>query len=285
MAEKRFRSKNFTTSDKLLLLDCVSKYLEVIECNQTNKKSNDEKDSIWQEIALNYNASNIEKRDYKALKSCYHHLKMVAKKENAEFKRQKYATGGGPEPKELNAVSAKLISMLGARIEPLKNEFDSGASYHQNEMTLVGFSQEDDGSTTSTFSLTPIPSVSVEEDVFAPNDDILVPDAILSRTKSFKRSFPLKRKAPPETSRLSQVSDYVNFKKNRIEDKFKFEDELVDLKKNNVTKQDQLIDKQLLLVEKQLAVADKQLEVVELEIQIKRKQYEFEDIRLQKMSS
>lgn len=83
---KRPRAKNFTNNEKEILVDCVKPFVKVIECNETNKKCNEDKEAAWIDITTNYNAQSTNPRDAKSLKSCYQHLKMSVKKENAEFK-------------------------------------------------------------------------------------------------------------------------------------------------------------------------------------------------------
>lgn len=88
-AKKRIRGRNFTEKDKDLLLDCIKPHLKTIECAETNKKSNQDKDIAWVGIEASFNAQTNFPRDAKSLKSFYQQFKMRAKKDNAAFKVNK----------------------------------------------------------------------------------------------------------------------------------------------------------------------------------------------------
>lgn len=77
---KKPRQKNFTEGEKDVLLDIVVEHKAVLECQQTNKKSNASKATAWQTIMENYNSQVVEKRSVEALKVLYNNLKADTKK-------------------------------------------------------------------------------------------------------------------------------------------------------------------------------------------------------------
>lgn len=84
--KRRPRAPNFTDAEKDLLVDVVIPFKGVIECNETNKKSNDSKTEAWEAIASNFNAQNGTKRAPTALRSLYSMLKSTVKKDVANRK-------------------------------------------------------------------------------------------------------------------------------------------------------------------------------------------------------
>lgn len=80
------RGKNYTEREKDLLIDCVAPFKNIIECLETNKKSNANKIVAWEKITDAFNGQNNVKRDSKSLVSLYKQMKMNAKKEYATDK-------------------------------------------------------------------------------------------------------------------------------------------------------------------------------------------------------
>uniref|UniRef100_A0A336MHR2 Regulatory protein zeste n=1 Tax=Culicoides sonorensis TaxID=179676 RepID=A0A336MHR2_CULSO len=284
---KRARSKNFTIKDKSLLVDCVKPFLKVIECSETNKKNNERKETIWAEITSNFNSQSDNPRDAKALKSCYQHLKMTVKKENAEYKRQRFATGGGSEPQELEPTSVKLLSMLGSQILPLKNLYDSGSDYHHGSPSSSPSIETLEDITSSVIS--PVIDYcenSVNETLTEPTVESIVVDicdnvvteALIETTVepvvNEKIRFSVKRKS--HVNKLDDISSNVQAKKVRLDDRSRIEHELVELKRQNYTKQNKLLDIQL-------ETAVLQNEAAQLEISIKKTQAKYEETRLEQL--
>lgn len=85
-SNKRNRGKNYTEQEKNLLLDCMKPYINVIECQQTTKRANEQRDEAWEEIANIFNSHNGFPRDAKSLRSAYIHYKMMVKKEYVYLK-------------------------------------------------------------------------------------------------------------------------------------------------------------------------------------------------------
>lgn len=58
MAEKRKRQKNFVTEEKLLLLNIVQKYKNILLNKKTDQTTWKEKEDCWQIVAQEFNASS-----------------------------------------------------------------------------------------------------------------------------------------------------------------------------------------------------------------------------------
>lgn len=52
---KRVRAPNFSEEEKSIILPCISKEKDIIECKKIDKFSNRDKNSAWERIALNFN--------------------------------------------------------------------------------------------------------------------------------------------------------------------------------------------------------------------------------------
>lgn len=145
-AKARPRGPNFSEQEKDLLVDLVAPYQRVIECNITNKKSNEHKNSAWEEIGQKFNSQNASMRSTASLRNLYSTMKSGAKKKVAEqkvnlkknnfpflnvflFQRETRATGGGPAPRLVGSATEKLVSLLGSKIEPLENPYDSNREW------------------------------------------------------------------------------------------------------------------------------------------------------------
>ena len=64
-------------------------------------------------------------RTVKQLKTQWGAMKIEAKKEVSSHRKQIFKTGGGPQPKELSASVADLLSWLPKEFEVDTNPFDS----------------------------------------------------------------------------------------------------------------------------------------------------------------
>lgn len=84
--QKKIRGKNFSAEERDHLIQCVEPHLKIIECQETNEKSNTKKALAWEEITNNYNAVSAIKRDAKQLRNSYKAFKLTTKKKLAQFK-------------------------------------------------------------------------------------------------------------------------------------------------------------------------------------------------------
>ncbi|KAF0682206.1 myb/SANT-like DNA-binding domain-containing protein 3, partial [Aphis craccivora] len=102
MEDDKKRGKNFTETEKSILIDLILPYKNIIENIKTDGATNKEKDLAWSEIARN------NKSDYKV-----------------EF----YKTGGRRNLSMLSSTTDKVIGILGDRLESLPNQYDIDSDY------------------------------------------------------------------------------------------------------------------------------------------------------------
>lgn len=127
---ERNRIPNFSTSEKVCLMNICKKYQKVLEDKQTNRTSIEDKNKIWAKIENEFNsqASIICYRSCEQLKRLYANKKKELRRKFAEHKKDTYITGGGPPPPELklDAADTVLISMLNENtVSGFYSEFDS----------------------------------------------------------------------------------------------------------------------------------------------------------------
>lgn len=81
----KIRRKNFSEREKHALIDCVQRYREIVECQMTNKKSNEKKGEVWQMITEIFNSKASVERDKKSLMNLWRHMKMHARKKHTAY--------------------------------------------------------------------------------------------------------------------------------------------------------------------------------------------------------
>ena len=111
-----FRSKNFTDSEKNILLSLLENYKKILECKKTDSKSAADKSKAWQQLCTEFNSSSVYiKRDVKQLQGAWKNLKARAKADAAYVRRERIKTGGG-SPTQLKAeteiVQSKFIYIV-----------------------------------------------------------------------------------------------------------------------------------------------------------------------------
>ena len=93
------RSKNFTDTEKNLLLNLVDKYKNSIERKRTDSKTLKQKSETWADLCEEFNfTSTYTKRKVKDLQSFWKNLKTRAKSDCAYVRRERLKTSGGPAP-------------------------------------------------------------------------------------------------------------------------------------------------------------------------------------------
>ena len=113
MADKRTRTKNFSTYEKSILIELVKQHSIVIT-KAKDPKTNHEKEASWEQILTSFNGdAHVSERDVEQLKSCLVNLTTKAKKENALRKRSLLKTGGGPgEGSGVSQTSEELMQLM-----------------------------------------------------------------------------------------------------------------------------------------------------------------------------
>jgi Myb/SANT-like DNA-binding domain len=129
------RAPNFTNLEKDILVDLISKYRNTIENNKTDGVSVQEKNKAWTQLTGEFNSTpNVHKRSTSNLRTAYDNIKKSTKKTVANDKVRTFKTGGGNSPSKVTPCDMKVMALLGPRITPLKNSFDSDAAYNHEEI-------------------------------------------------------------------------------------------------------------------------------------------------------
>lgn len=91
--QKKERTKNFTESDKMLLLELVQERCKILENKATNNCSVKEKEVCWEDLQMVFmSRSKGVVRTVQSLKTCWENIKKN-KKQYAEEKQLMYTTG------------------------------------------------------------------------------------------------------------------------------------------------------------------------------------------------
>lgn len=93
---KRSRTTNFTSEEKLLLLQIIKKYKNVIENKSSGTTTWKDKEKVWKKIETEFNSSTTIFRSIEVLKRFYNNQKKQTRKQAATDRIQVSGTGGGP---------------------------------------------------------------------------------------------------------------------------------------------------------------------------------------------
>nr|CAD7460853.1 unnamed protein product [Timema tahoe] len=131
MSEKKSRSPNFTSNERVLLLYLLEEYVSIIENKKTDAVTSKQKEAAWKSLADDFNKNTTcVQRSSEQLKIYYENYKRRVKKATADDKVELYKTGGGTFTKQLDDEGAKLMALLKPQFVPLVNLSDSDAGYH-----------------------------------------------------------------------------------------------------------------------------------------------------------
>lgn len=130
----RKRTANFTTEEKLILMELVSrKYKNVLENKKTDKSSIDERIKTWRHIETEYNSNNPTGifRDWETLKRLYENRKREVRKTLAKERQLRLKTGGGPDVKvDLDPGDQILLEIVNHKtMTGLTNPVDSDSDF------------------------------------------------------------------------------------------------------------------------------------------------------------
>lgn len=136
------RGSNFSSFEVELLMSLVKKYKTVVENKKTNAVTWKEKQSTWDKIASEFNASSGNCiRTTRNIRCKYENLKKIAKKKFAAEKRETYRTGGGSAaPVGITSTDIAVKEIVGVGVEGLVNMFDSDSS-----VMIEIVNEDDDG--------------------------------------------------------------------------------------------------------------------------------------------
>ena len=111
---KSCKSPNFTALEKTILLELIDSRKDIIENKQNDGKMVSKKNSEWEKITSEFNASHgVNQRTCTQLKSLWKNMKSRTKSAVAKDRRAKAKTGGGPQADTgLDSLQSAISSML-----------------------------------------------------------------------------------------------------------------------------------------------------------------------------
>ncbi|KAG5861793.1 hypothetical protein JTB14_003484 [Gonioctena quinquepunctata] len=129
--EKRTRSSKFSNNEKVMMINLVSKYKNIIENKKTNGVTNNEKIKAWENICQEFNAvspgNTLRNKD--VLKRFYENKRKESRKKVAETKMELKKTGGGPPPDENRDPFDDFLSIVNEKtVSGLQSEFGGDVS-------------------------------------------------------------------------------------------------------------------------------------------------------------
>lgn len=140
--------KNFSESDREILANLVTPFVETIKDVKKDTVTLTKKEKAWKEITVGFNASPIitTPRTVDQLKKSWDNMCRRAKQEVAKTKMERRKTGGGPMGQGVTAVHAIVASTLADSLNPLDNPYDGDADHLGKE--VIPLSPKDDEITT-----------------------------------------------------------------------------------------------------------------------------------------
>ncbi|XP_062532385.1 uncharacterized protein LOC119628387 isoform X3 [Bombyx mori] len=179
MSQKQVRKRgaNYTQEEKILLLDLIMQYKDIVESKRTGGIIIQKKKEVWITITSKYNSScSSGPRDVDQLKALYDNMKQKSRKEISEKNKEAYIqamemevvteadvtralinikedkiemkkTGGGFWKPKSTETDAKVLSIIKEQTEPLHNPYDSAADFFNGleEVTPKRVASESEG--------------------------------------------------------------------------------------------------------------------------------------------
>ena len=131
LSKKRRIASDF---EKQVLVQLVQKE-KIVECRENTSKVWKQKKLAWERITKGFNEQNgMIPTDMKHLKKMWDNLKSKTKKDAAKEKKERNRTGGGKMDEAAVAKKDEIFEVVSASIgnlEPLHNDVDCDASYHE----------------------------------------------------------------------------------------------------------------------------------------------------------
>ncbi|CAH1105737.1 unnamed protein product [Psylliodes chrysocephalus] len=112
---KTTRAPNFSTREKHVLFDIISKYKDIIENKKTDASSTSDKLKAWARNSLEFNSvsPNFVSRPILSLKKFYENKKKEVRKQVAEERKEVLLTGGGSLPQiSKDSDQEKLLGIM-----------------------------------------------------------------------------------------------------------------------------------------------------------------------------
>ncbi|XP_066596928.1 myb/SANT-like DNA-binding domain-containing protein 3 [Prorops nasuta] len=233
--ESSKRNPNFTNDEKIILIDIIDKYKNIIENKTSNKFSLHDKEKTWYKILKEFNKQFRDKRHLKSLQNMWNNLKREARKHFGDLKRETYLTGGGVSKIKCNIIYEKVYNIISLSIDGLYNSFDND-SYHFSNSTNSAL--ENVGVTAEENSIHPEKATSIhpeKETSIHPDEN---PDDPV-----FQLSNPLKTKIDKELVQKNEAAKEENNNEESRSDLVKAQSELANAMKEKLLKQECIEEK------------------------------------------
>uniref|UniRef100_A0A1B6KKS9 Regulatory protein zeste n=1 Tax=Graphocephala atropunctata TaxID=36148 RepID=A0A1B6KKS9_9HEMI len=140
---RKNRSKNFSESEVVHLLDLVSKYSEILDKKAFDKITLKEKESVWNNIEHQFNnLSGSFYRDAKTLRNKYDNIRKTSKRKCVDDKKYVLATDTGPSQiiSSVAETGFTVQESLGSNSViglPTHYDSDDGSSSFSNSLPIM----------------------------------------------------------------------------------------------------------------------------------------------------
>lgn len=160
--EDKKRAPNFSNREKVLLLNLVSDYKDVIENKKTNSQTWRQKDDAWQKMTNLFNSQTPEnyQRSKDSLRKYYDNIKKSLRKDIAEEKKEVQKTGGGGYQVFVDPINELALGIVNPKtVFGLSNPYDTDLTAEE-EITLSQDSEHMEHTYSAKASHTPDPFTS-----------------------------------------------------------------------------------------------------------------------------
>ncbi|KAK3861367.1 hypothetical protein Pcinc_032670 [Petrolisthes cinctipes] len=118
------RAAPVSTGDKEVLVDIMKMYMDIINDKSTKFCAVSKKAMVWQEIARKFSDSTGHQKTSQQVRKIWENIRNRTKKDYTRNKAERRKTGGGPQPKPVDSVSAAVLPSLEEELEPLGNTWE-----------------------------------------------------------------------------------------------------------------------------------------------------------------
>lgn len=118
------KNEKTSTEQRLLIINLVKKYKDIIENKKTDQVTTIDKKKCWETISKEFNSQQLSHKTAKQLKTCYNNMKLKHRKEAAERKRDVMRTGGGPATIKKETQYSAIAELVDPGITASSNPFD-----------------------------------------------------------------------------------------------------------------------------------------------------------------
>ncbi|KAF5278518.1 hypothetical protein FQR65_LT15667 [Abscondita terminalis] len=135
--ETKKRCPNFTSDEKVKLLQLIESQKDTILNKKTDGTTNKAKEDAWLQITNNFNAISSTIRPTDSLKKMWNTLKSTAKTYKAKQRIDVTKTGGGPEEVKTDPILEEVLRFMGRGGVGLSSINDSDKIHSDNLIDLA----------------------------------------------------------------------------------------------------------------------------------------------------